>query len=85
MSSSYLTYSLLCIHNDSFRRGRIGTVTNFLSTHCNENPIYVFLFWELRGPSPNFHIHVFVSDLYNSQDRFTYFLQKNSQLDCGNI
>ncbi len=24
--------------------------------HCNENSIYVFLFWELRGLSPNFHI-----------------------------
>ena len=34
------------------------------SSHCNENPIYVFLFWELRGLSPNFHIHVSVSDLY---------------------
>jgi len=32
--------------------------------HCNENPIYIFLFWELRGLSPNFHIHVSVSDLY---------------------
>jgi hypothetical protein len=32
--------------------------------HCNENPIYTFLFWELRGLSPNFHIHVSVSDLY---------------------
>ncbi len=32
--------------------------------HCNENPIYVFLFWELRGLSPNFHIHVSVSALY---------------------
>ncbi len=32
--------------------------------HCNENPIYVFLFWELRGLSTNFHIHVSVSDLY---------------------
>jgi hypothetical protein len=28
------------------------------SAHCNENPIYVFLFWELHGRSPNFHIHV---------------------------
>jgi hypothetical protein len=28
--------------------------------HCNENPMYVFLFWELRGLSPNFHIHVSV-------------------------
>jgi hypothetical protein len=31
-----------------------------LLVHCNENPIYVFLFWELRGLSPN----VSVSDLY---------------------
>ncbi len=35
--------------------------------HCNENPIYVFLFWELRGLSPKLHIHVFVSDLYISR------------------
>ncbi len=27
------------------------------SQHCNENLIYVFLFWELRGLSPNFHPH----------------------------
>ncbi len=32
--------------------------------HCNENPIYIFLFWELRGLSPNFHIYVSVNDLY---------------------
>ncbi len=32
------------------------------SSHCNENPIYVFLSWELRGLSLNFHIHVSVSD-----------------------
>jgi hypothetical protein len=29
-----------------------------------KNPIDVFLFWELRGLSPNFHIHVYVSDLH---------------------
>ncbi len=40
--------------------------------HCKENPIYVFLFWELRGRRPNFHIHVSVSagrlilDIYKS-------------------
>jgi hypothetical protein len=33
--------------------------------HCKENPIYVFLFLELCGLSPNFHIHVSVSDLYS--------------------
>jgi hypothetical protein len=32
--------------------------------HCKENPIYVFLFWELCVLSPNFYIHVSVSDLY---------------------
>ena len=31
--------------------------------HCNKNPIYVFLFWEERGLSPNFNINVSVSDL----------------------
>ncbi len=33
-------------------------------THWNGNSVYIFLFWELRGLSPNFHIHVSVSDLY---------------------
>jgi hypothetical protein len=32
--------------------------------HFNENPIYVFLFWELLCLCPNFHIHVSVSVLY---------------------
>jgi hypothetical protein len=32
--------------------------------HCNENPIYVSPEKELHGLSPNFHIHVSVSDLY---------------------
>ncbi len=35
-----------------------------LLLHCNENTIYVFLFWELRGLIPIFHIDVSVSDLY---------------------
>ncbi len=53
--------------------------------HCNENPIYVFLFWELRGLSPNFHIHVSVSDLYILRIGPHNFLQQNRQLDPGNI
>jgi len=32
--------------------------------HCKEIPICVFSGKELRGLSPNFHIHVSVSDLY---------------------
>ncbi len=46
--------------------------------HCNENPVYAFLFWELRGLSPNFHIHV-------SQDRSPNFLQQNRQTNPGKI
>ncbi len=45
--------------------GRQGPALHVNSSlHCNENPIYVFLFWELRGLSPNFRIHVSVSDFY---------------------
>jgi hypothetical protein len=32
--------------------------------HCSGNSVFIFLFWEQRGLSPNFHIHVSVSDLY---------------------
>jgi hypothetical protein len=32
--------------------------------HCKGNSVYVFLFWDVRGLSPNFYIHVSVSDLY---------------------
>jgi hypothetical protein len=32
--------------------------------HCKEILVYVFPEKELRGLSPNFHIHVSVSDLY---------------------
>jgi hypothetical protein len=54
--------------------------------HYNENPIYVFLFWELRGLSPNFHIHVSVSHLYIPRISLLHiFLQQNKQIDGGNI
>jgi hypothetical protein len=35
---------------------------NFLPTLQRKNSIHVFFFWELRGLSPNFHIHVSVID-----------------------
>jgi hypothetical protein len=53
--------------------------------HCNENPIYVFLFWKLRGISPNFHMHVSMSDLYVPRIGPHIFLQQNRQTDHGNI
>ncbi len=65
-----------------------GKMSDFTrnTIHCNENPIYVFLCWELRGLSPNFHIHVSVSDFIQSQDRSTYFpAAEYRQIDPGNI
>jgi hypothetical protein len=49
--------------------------------HCKEILIYVFLFWELRGLSPNFHIHVTVSDLYIPRIGPHISLQQNRQTD----
>jgi hypothetical protein len=53
--------------------------------HCNENPIYVFLFWELRGLSPNFHIHESVSDLYIPRIGPHISCKQNRQISRGNI
>jgi hypothetical protein len=55
------------------------------SVHCNENPIYVFREKELRGLSPNFHIHVYVSNLYIPKIDSHIFLQQNRQIDQFNI
>jgi hypothetical protein len=44
-------------------------------TH-NENPIYVFPEKALRSLSPNFNIHVFVSDLYIPRIGSHIFLQQ---------
>jgi hypothetical protein len=54
-------------------------------THCYENPIYVFLFWELRGLSPNFHIHVSVSYSYIPRIGPHICPASNGQTNPGNI
>jgi hypothetical protein len=41
-----------------------NVVVKWFTMHCNENPIYVIQFWELRGLSPSFDIHVSFRDLY---------------------
>ncbi len=51
---------------------------------AKENPIYVLLETELRGCSPNFHIHVSVSDLYISTISPPIFLQQNRLTHRGN-
>jgi len=51
----------------SFILSFLSVVQYYQFIHCKENPIYstyIFLFWELRGLSPNFHILVFVSNLH---------------------
>ena len=60
-------------------------MVSMLNMHCKENPIYVFLFCELRGLSPNFHIHVSVSDSYIPRIGPHISLQQNRQTDPGNI
>ncbi len=73
---------------DKFSRiatGKEYLCTNRESSHCNENLIYVFLFWELCGLSPNFCLHVSVSDLYILRIGPHIFLQQNRQTDPGNI
>ncbi len=51
----------------------------------NDNSIYVFPDRELRGLSPNFHIHVNVRDLYITRVGQHIFLKQNRQTDHGNI
>ncbi len=58
-----------------------------LYLHCTENQIYVFPEKELRGLSPNFYIHVSVSDLQLYIPRIGPYilLQQNRQTDPGNM
>jgi hypothetical protein len=57
----------------------------YMVVHCNENPINVFPEKELRGLSPNVHIHVSMSELYTPRIGPQIFLQQNRQTDPGNI
>ena len=68
----------------------VVTVSLFLNFEhlqytATKNPIYIFLFWELRGLGPSFNIHVSVSDLYNPRFGPHIFLQQNRQIHRGNI
>ncbi len=61
---------------------------NFLldsAAHCNENPIYELPEKELRGLSPDLHIHVSVSGLFIPRIGPNIFLQQNRQTDPWNI
>ncbi len=87
---------LLSLGSYMLLRKRGGGRVSF-HPHCNEDLIYIFLFWELRGLSPNFHIHVSVSDFYIprigphiSCSRIgrsivgVYCINGSQKLECGN-
>jgi hypothetical protein len=50
-----------------------------------ENSKQVFTEKELRCHCPNFHIHVYVSDLYFPTNDLPILLEKNMWTDPGNI
>ncbi len=60
----YLYYNLYRHITALYINNKLMTTLFLGSIHCNGNSEYIFLFWELRGLSPNFHIHVSLSDLY---------------------
>ncbi len=57
----------------------------FLKKNNTENSKQIFPEKELRRLSPNFHIHVSVSDLYISTIGLPILLQENMWTDPGNI
>jgi hypothetical protein len=56
-----------------------------LQIHNTENSKQIFPEKELRGLSPNFPIHVSVSDLYVLTIGLPVLLQENMWTDPGNI
>ncbi len=56
-----------------------------LQRHNNENSKQIFTEKELRGLSPNFYIHVSVSDYYIPMIGLLILLQENMRIDPGNI
>ncbi len=64
----------------------LGVELYVFSTELQRKPIYVFPEKELRGLSPNFHIHVFVTYLYIHRIGPHIFLQQNKQTEnLGNM
>ncbi len=56
-----------------------------LQRHNTENLKQIFPEKEFHGHSPNFHIHVSVSDLYIPAIDLPILLQENMWTDPGNI
>ncbi len=70
------------------RQSQIRSYTktyNAVQRNNTENLKQVFPAKELRGLSPNFHIHVYVSDLNIPTIDLLILLQENMWTDPGNI
>ncbi len=81
------------LHIKTFGNERVVHDILMNVAHCNENPIYVFLIWEIRGLSLNVYIHVSMSDLYIprigphfscSSDRWWEYKNRSQTHECGN-
>jgi hypothetical protein len=74
----FANYSCHASNSLGRAKGAIQLRGKFYPTvHCDQNLIYLFLYWKLHGLSPKFHIHVSVSDLYIARSGPHIFLQQN--------
>jgi hypothetical protein len=67
------------------KRNQVYCIDNTLQRHNTENLKQIFPEKELRGLSPNFHIHVSVSDLYITTISLPILVLENMCTDPGNI
>jgi hypothetical protein len=67
------------------KKGLMSYHFHELQRNNTENLKQIFPEKELRGHSPNFHIHVSVSDLYITTMDLPILLQENIWTDPGNI
>ncbi len=65
--------------------GYVFPAPDALQRHNTENSKQIFPEKELSGLSPDFHIHVSVSDLYIPTIGLAFLLQGNMLIDPGNI
>ncbi len=64
---------------------RFACIPTALQKHNTENSKQIFLEKELCGLSPNFHIHVSVSDLYIPMNGLPILMQENMWTYTKNI
>jgi hypothetical protein len=77
----FLKTSCVLLANEHKMNSSSNEIFNTLQRTNSENSKQIFLFWELRGHSPNFHIHVSVRDLFNPTIDLPILLQEI----CGPI